>query len=266
MNYSAINENKNENGKKEIEYNENKMSNLNNYENFDNMPQINNQTSDEIFQCSDNVEITGNILGSVTKTTLSNCKALCNTNEKCIGFDFDNKNKECIVKNEIKDVRNKKNNNILCIKKNQEICKKNESVIKTDKKPETIYVDLPCFLNRIDTLKYNSSNTLIDLQLLISNIKSCCYVKKDTNEKDTSTNNISNNKSNTITTTNIELPKTKQESIKVYGTQASVLYTNSPKNMLLGMTEPFDLLNINNNDVMKIVILILILLFLMKLK
>jgi hypothetical protein len=43
-----------------------------------------------------------------------------------------------------------------------------------------IYVDLNCFLKNIEVLKNRTDDLMIDLDLLITNIKSCSYVKKDT--------------------------------------------------------------------------------------
>ncbi len=45
---------------------------------------------------------------------------------------------------------------------------------------ENIYVDLRCFLSNMDTLKNHATDMMIDLGILVSNIKSCAYqAKKD---------------------------------------------------------------------------------------
>lgn len=48
-----------------------------------------------------------------------------------------------------------------------------------------IYVDLNCFLNNIDVLKNKTSDLMIDLDLLLTNLKTCSYVKKDLDNKTT---------------------------------------------------------------------------------
>ena len=54
----------------------------------------------------------------------------------------------------------------------------------------TVYVDMPCFLDKIDLLK-NNDNLMVDLQLITSNLKSCSYIKKNGIEQfSTDQNNI----------------------------------------------------------------------------
>ena len=43
---------------------------------------------------------------------------------------------------------------------------------------EGIFVDLNCFMNNIEVLKHHTDNMMIDLSILLSNVKSCSYVKK----------------------------------------------------------------------------------------
>jgi hypothetical protein len=43
---------------------------------------------------------------------------------------------------------------------------------------ENIYVDLNCYLGKMETLKNHSENMMVDLSVLASNIKSCSYVNK----------------------------------------------------------------------------------------
>ena len=40
-----------------------------NFENFESMPPIDKQNSDNSYQCSDNVQITGNVIGSSIPST-----------------------------------------------------------------------------------------------------------------------------------------------------------------------------------------------------
>ncbi len=43
---------------------------------------------------------------------------------------------------------------------------------------ENIYVDLNCYLGKMETLRNHSDNMMVDLSVLASNIKSCSYVNK----------------------------------------------------------------------------------------
>jgi hypothetical protein len=310
-----------------------------NIENFESMPPIDTINTDGNYQCSDNVQISGNTIGSIIpNSTLYNCKTQCRTDDSCIGFDFDKSNSSCTLRNTITDLTSTKQNNVMCVKKTSSACKVSpqtnpqeaaqqiigaieqenpvipgvpmplppESTItassssssgspgspgspgytgfhsynrkslptmptppetmnnKSSCKSDTIYVDLPCFLNKMDVLKNHSDNLMIDLQLLITNLKSCSYVKKPTKPRTTNTNNpfkpingdsfddeldingnfnISGSKtSNTVSNSNIPITMPTQDTIKIYNSPASVLYTNNPNtnaNVMLGISEPF---------------------------
>jgi hypothetical protein len=131
-------------------------------------------------------------------------------------------------------------------------------------------------MNKMDVLKNHSDNLMIDLQLLITNLKSCSYVKKmnkkrapvtnspfkpinsssNSNSSDEddelsfggsatlgSSSSQSENSSSTISNLNMPVVMPSQDTIKVYNSQASVLYTNNPSNnanVMLGLTEPFE--------------------------
>ena len=356
-----------------------------NLENFESMPPVDKQNSDGSYQCSDNVQITGNAIGSsIPNTTLANCKSQCKSENSCVGFDFDNASSSCTFKNTITDLTSTKQNNVMCVKKTSSACKvtpqvdpaseaehvisenteqenkpspngpvyppgiivpnvptpmpspnpsvpgSNPSVpgsnpsnptpttrpipkpsapIKTGKcKPDTIFVDLPCFLNKMDVLKNHSDNLMIDLQLLITNLKSCAYVKKVNRRKPSSGNNpfkpinggssgsssssdfdddisiggnfnlgsvgsaSSESSSSTVSGSTVPVVMPTQDTIKVYNSQASVLYTNNPANnanVMLGLTEPFE--NSGQQDSsffttfsFKLIVLVLLLVLIMK--
>ncbi len=321
-----------------------------NFENFENMPPVDQEKSDGSYQCSDNVQTTGNAIGSsITNTTLANCKAECKSEGSCIGFDFDNSSSSCTLRNTITDLTSVKQNNVMCVKKTSAACKLNPQVdpqhalgglnfgeaeatpniipgvtppvpggstcptpppapptspstVPTTKpipkpssiksgqcKPDTIYVDLPCFLAKMDILTNHSDNLMIDLQLLITNLKSCSYIKKvpkpaptpspfqpinsSDNDANANMNFSSGGSSNTVSNSNIPVIMPKQETIKVYNSQAAVLYTNNPSNganVMLGITEGFEnseqSVSFYNTFSFKLIALILVVLFLMNLK
>src|SRR3990167_3874554 len=60
-------------------------------------------------------------------------------------------------------------------KNNTETAKKDSNM---DNNPPGIYVDLDCFMKNINILYNRTDNMMIDLSLLLSNIKTCSYVKK----------------------------------------------------------------------------------------
>ena len=103
-------------------------------------------------------------------------------------------------------------------------------------KNKNIYVDLNCFMKNIDMLKNHSSNTMIDLDVLLGNIKGCSYVNKDKNF-DEMTMDI------------------KQDNIKIMNRSANVLI-NDRNNDMLDITEGFE--NSNNVDYTWIWIIVII--------
>jgi hypothetical protein len=284
----------------------NNKFNLDNYENFSNVPEVDSVNSDNMFQCSNNVQITGNVIGNpIQSSSLDDCKTQCKSNSSCVGFDFSNST--CVLKNTISDLSDKKPNNLMCVKKTASSCNVKSSVdpaieaeraigLKNDKmriansvnsanmssKPETmavlanavngenmaissgenllnskptstekqdckldtIYVDLPCYLNKMEGLKNHSEDLMVDLQLLISNLKSCSYVKKShTNKKPTSSENpLKPISGDSPQTPDHGLMMPVQETIKIYNSPASVLYAGNPNtntNTMLGLVEPF---------------------------
>lgn len=317
-----------------------------NLENFESMPPIDTKNTDSNYQCSDNVQITGNAIGSsIANSTLAECKTQCKTDSTCVGFDFDNSSSSCTLRNSITDLTSTKQNNVMCVRKTSSACKINpyvnpeteaeniineqeqeqpkpiipgvptpqpggntiptkpiprptptETIVKNSCKPDTIYVDLPCFLNKMDVLKNHSDNLMIDLQLIITNLKSCAYVRKPV-KKQAVTNpfkpinggssdddwsvsgnfnfsgSASSENASVISNPNIPIVPPVQETIKVHNTSASVLYTNNPatnSNVMLGITETFD----NSDDstsffntfTFKIIVLVVIVLILMNMK
>jgi hypothetical protein len=120
----------------------------------------------------------------------------------------------------------------------------------------TIFVDLPCYMSKMNNLSAHSDNMMVDLSLLTSNLKSCSYIKKAPTP---------------IEQANL-MPQ--QDMIKVANIPAKVLVTsNSPNkadnNLVVGLTkETFDMLNDTLNNItygwwetfyVKLIVLLLIL-------
>ena len=137
------------------------------------------------------------------------------------------------------------------------------AILQEKHKSDTIFVDLPCFMNKINILSEYSDNMMVDLSLLTSNLKSCSYVKKAP-------------KVNIMTETEEhKLLMPKQDSIKLVNLPATVLVTSNSanskdNNMVLGIqqTEPF---NVEINSIVdsywvKLIVLILILYIIMNKK
>ena len=128
-------------------------------------------------------------------------------------------------------------------------------------KPNTVYVDLGCFLGNMKNLEEHTDNMMIDLSLLVSNIKSCSYVKKtDEDRKMKNEQNLLDKIRN-----NIEIPQ--PDTVKLVNMPATVIVTTNSKNpksnnQILGLSaEPFE--NIEENypwiyEMLKIILLIFI--------
>jgi len=108
--------------------------------------------------------------------------------------------------------------------------------------PDGIYVDLGCFMNNIQVLQNHSDNMMIDLSLLLSNIKSCSYVKKNKDKKK-NINKITNAEQIVEQiTSKIHIPQ--PDVVKLKNLQANVLVSGSNtnnSNQVLGIVqEPFE--------------------------
>jgi len=319
-----------------------------NLENFESMPPIDTKNTDSNYQCSDNVQITGNTIGSsFPNSTMTECKSQCKSDNTCVGFDFDNSSSSCTLRNSITDLTSTKQNNVMCVKKTSSACKlpsyvnpeieaqniineqeqsqtgfgsilgvpapeiggntnstpqpkpmptpvPPEKIIKNSCKPDTIYVDLPCFLNKMNVLQNHSDNLMIDLQLLITNLKGCSYIRKPSRKQkvtnpfqpinddsfgDWSTsgnfniNGSSSSESSPISSPNVPTIPVVQDTIKVHNTSASVLYANNPAtntNVMLGITETFEGSESNtsflNSFTFKVLVLVILLVLLMNMK
>jgi hypothetical protein len=324
-----------------------------NLENFESMPPIDTKNTDSNYQCSDNVQITGNTIGSsFPNSTLAECKSQCKSDNTCVGFDFDNSSSSCTLRNSITDLTSTKQNNVMCVKKTSSACKlpsyvnpeveaqniineqeqsqtssgsmipgvpapeiggntnptpaqpqtkpmptpvPPEKIIKNSCKPDTIYVDLPCFLNKMNVLQNHSDNLMIDLQLLITNLKGCSYIRKPTRRQKVTNPfqpinggssdddwSLSGNfniggssslESSPISSPNVPSVPVVQDTIKVHNTSASVLYANNPAtntNVMLGITETFDgsesTSSFLNSFTFKVLVLVILLVLLMNMK
>jgi len=93
-----------------------------------------------------------------------------------------------------------------------------------------IYVDLSCFMNNMKKLENHTNNSLIDMSLLTSNLKSCSYVKKT---------KIAENDSGSLVdklSKNLEVPN--QGSVSLTSMPATVLVAGD--NSVVGLKETFD--------------------------
>jgi hypothetical protein len=150
-----------------------------NYEKFDNIPRIDLELSDKIYNCSHNYKISGN--SKISKVNdISDCKNSCNNDNTCKGINYNNVNSECSLNTTIDSTPNISVNSTFCIKtetENMESSNINTEELLSNK----IYLNLDCFSNNLKSYYNDSKNTMIDLDvdLLMSNIKSCSYIKDD---------------------------------------------------------------------------------------
>ena len=129
--------------------------------------------------------------------------------------------------------------------------------------PGGIYVDLDCFMKNIKVLqnRIDENGMLVDLSLLLSNIKTCSYVKKDSINKE----KINSKQLLSQVTSKIEIPQ--PDVIKLKNIKADLLIADTPLNSVLEVIkEPFstnsESSNIFSYDSIKIIIIILILVLL----
>jgi len=99
----------------------------------------------------------------------------------------------------------------------------------------SIFIDLPCFMERMNIMNKHTDNMMIDLSLLTSNLKSCAYVNKKDNES------VVSPESSLIDniTKSIDIPKPGM--VKLMNVPATVLVTTNTQNpQVVGMSrEPF---------------------------
>jgi hypothetical protein len=107
-----------------------------------------------------------------------------------------------------------------------------------------IYVDLSCFLNNMKKLEDHSDNSLVEMALLTSNLKSCSYVKKNKSVTENSGTFVDK------VVKSLEVPK--QDSVNLVSIPKTVIVT--------GAKETFE--NVENSiywtDIIKVVILLLL--------
>jgi hypothetical protein len=142
---------------------------------------------------------------------------------------------------------------------------------KMKKDQDGIFVDLGCFMNNINVLKNHSDNMMIDLSLLLSNVKSCSYVKKSKKSKISNANLGTQSPEQIVNkiTSAIEMPSPDIVKLKSMGSTISVGSGDLVSHgQVLGIIkEPFDSESKTKNndwewdsyDYIKIIILIIIL-------
>jgi len=117
----------------------------------------------------------------------------------------------------------------------------NETKPNMGNNPSGVYVDLDCFMKNINVLQNHTDNMMIDLSLLLSNIKTCSYVKK------TGSSKMTPGKMNTKQlidqiTSKINIPE--PDVVKLKNIKADILVTepnsNSPSQLLEVSKEPFE--------------------------
>jgi hypothetical protein len=108
--------------------------------------------------------------------------------------------------------------------------------------PPGVYVDLDCFMKNINVLQNRTDNMMIDLSLLLSNIKTCSYVKKTTSDHKLSSKNKKMDSKQLLDqiTSKINIPQ--PDTVQLKNIKADILIsngTNSPSQILELAKEPF---------------------------
>ena len=118
----------------------------------------------------------------------------------------------------------------------------NENKPNMGNNPPGVYVDLDCFMKNINVLQNHTDNMMIDLSLLLSNIKTCSYVKKTSVDSKVSPSKINTTQLIEQITSKINIPE--PDVVKLKNIKADILVTepnsNSPSQLLEVSKEPFE--------------------------
>ena len=160
-------------------------------ETFSGVPTTKSKATDKNYQCSDNYAVSGTTLGNIiNNTTIDNCKKQCfDSNNNCVGFNFDVSNNTCVLKQNATSLMNSAPSNTLCIKKSAG--NKNCNVTKPNN--ESAFNELNAIFENSpeqikDKLQYTMNNpTHKQLEEMIKN-----YYNLPTDEKQLLLNNLSN--------------------------------------------------------------------------
>ena len=159
---------------------------------------------------------------------------------------------------------------------NNDLMSETESENNSETVPETnmsnnppgVYIDMDCFMKNINVLQNRSDNMMIDLSLLLSNIKTCSYVKKNTTDNKLKHKGKMNSKELIEQiTSKINIPQ--PDTVKLNNVKANVMVSdgqNVPAQILEISKEPFDTnsetssnsYNWNYKDLVLIVIIVII--------
>jgi len=108
--------------------------------------------------------------------------------------------------------------------------------------PSGVYVDLDCFMKNINVLQNHTDNMMIDLSLLLSNIKTCSYVKKTSVDSKVSPGKMNTTQLVEQIISKINIPE--PDVVKLKNIKADILVTepnsNSPPQLLEVSKEPFE--------------------------
>ena len=145
----------------------------------------------------------------------------------------------------------------------------NENKPNMGNNPPGVYVDLDCFMKNINVLQNHTDNMMIDLSLLLSNIKTCSYVKKTSSDSKVSPSKMNTTQLIDQITSKINIPE--PDVVKLKNIKADILVTepnsNSPSQLLEVSKEPFESntqaktsksYNWSYQDLMMVVILIVL--------
>jgi hypothetical protein len=118
----------------------------------------------------------------------------------------------------------------------------NENKPNMGNNPPGVYVDLDCFMKNINVLENHTDNMMIDLSLLLSNIKTCSYVKKTSSDSKVSPSKMNTTQLIDQITSKINIPE--PDVVKLKNIKADILVTepnsNSPSQLLEVSKEPFE--------------------------
>ena len=141
-----------------------------------------------------------------------------------------------------------------------------ENKVNIENNSQGVYVDLDCFMKNINILQNRTDNMMIDLSLLLSNIKTCSYIKKNTSNTKVSLEKMDMPELINQITSKINIPE--PDTVKLKNINVDLLVRNDGSNsstqLLEVVKEPFTSdYNSTSNWIYKDFVLVIILVILL---
>jgi hypothetical protein len=156
---------------------------------------------------------------------------------------------------------NQNMNSIIPMELQRELISNTEIGPNMGNNPSGVYVDLDCFMKNINVLQNHSDNMMIDLSLLLSNIKNCSYIKKSSPDSKLLSKDKKMDSKQLLEqiTSKINIPQ--PDTVQLKNIKADILVStnnNSPLQILEMAREPFESENKSGWEYKDLVLVIII--------